>query len=211
MRLYIIRHGETEWNKLKRLQGQTDIALNETGRSLAFQVGTAMKDIPFTRVISSPLSRAVETAAQVLAGAGRELKIETDPRILEISFGEWEGYSTLNPEYANPDFETAGGQFHYFFDAPEKYRAPRGGEDMKQLLARTGDFLEELARARAGEEETILVSSHGAAVRALLANIKHTPLKDFWKPGVPKNCSVSIARRENGIWKLEKQDEMYYE
>lgn len=241
MRLYMIRHGETEWNKVRRLQGQTDIALNETGRDLALRVGTAMAEIPFTRVISSPLNRAVETAGLVLSGAGKQLEIGTDPRIMEIAFGEFEGYSTLNPEYFHPAFGAADSDFHNFFDAPDKYRAPKGGESIHQLIERTGDFLRELAESEAltrpaaeagagkcqqqeaggadagkcpkqeaAGEETILISTHGAALRALLANIKHTPVSEFWNPGVPVNCSVSIARTENGNWKLEKQDVLYY-
>ena len=66
MKIYIIRHGQTEWNKSGRLQGQTDIALNENGKELAVKVGYALKEISFDRVISSPLARAVETAQLVL-------------------------------------------------------------------------------------------------------------------------------------------------
>lgn len=209
MKIYIIRHGETEWNKTGRLQGQTDIALNEKGRELAIQVGRALRDVPFRKVISSPLSRAVETARLVLDG--RAVELVTDSRVEEISFGSYEGYSipyssltSFDPKYAITD-----DAFHYFFDAPEKYHPPKGGESIGHLVERTGDFLRELAAEDWGEEDILLISTHGAASRALLANIKHSELKDFWKPGVPKNCSISIAETENGSWKLLEQDILY--
>lgn len=219
MKLYIIRHGQTEWNKSGRLQGQTDIALNENGRELAIKVGKAIKEIPFDRVISSPLARAKETAELVLKeNVGKASKMTTDERIKEISFGEYEGFSipstsmfTGDPEYAITDPE-----FHNFFDAPEKYQPPKGGESIQHLIERAGCFLEELAKEaveqekRGEKEELILISTHGAASRALLANIKHTELKDFWYPGVPKNCSVSIAETEDGVWKMVEQDVIYY-
>lgn len=243
MKIYIIRHGQTEWNKSGRLQGQTDIALNENGRKLAALVGQAIKSIPFDRVISSPLSRSIETAQLVLrenvGKAGELLRaqmgstqgnkgegclgrlekvIVTDQRIKEISFGEYEGYSIPSTSMFTGDsrFAITDPAFRNFFDAPHEYQPPKGGESMLQLMQRTGDFLEELAKEadeqvkRGEKEELILISTHGAASRALLANIKHTELKDFWYPGVPKNCSVSIAEVVNGSWKMVEQDVIYY-
>lgn len=206
MEIYMIRHGVTKWNKLMRLQGQTDIPLEDAGRELAVRVGHAMSEIPFTRVISSPLQRAVETARLVILAAGKQVPFQTDERLREISFGEWEGYSVANPEYPAPD-----PQFHYFFDRPELYRAPEGGESFEQLLARTGEFLRDLAAGPDYAHETILVSVHGAVMRALLANIKHTDLARFWDQGVPKNCAVAIARAEQGRWELVRQDVIYSE
>lgn len=232
MKIYMIRHGQTQWNASGRLQGQTDIALNEKGRELAARVGTALKQIPFDRVISSPLIRSVETAKLVLrentgragellraggkeAGASQaESPIAVDRRIQEISFGEYEGYSVpVSSLFAgDAKFAITDPDFHNFFDAPEKYVPPKGGESLSCLVERTGDFLRELAESKEeqGREEIVLVSTHGAASRALLANIKHTMLKDFWYPGVPKNCAVSIAETRNGRWELLEQDVIFY-
>lgn len=204
MEIYMIRHGVTEWNKLLRLQGQTDIPLEDAGRELAVRVGYAMKEIPFTRVISSPLQRAVETAKLVIMAAGKNVVFQTDERLKEISFGCWEGYSASNPEYPAPDPD-----FHNFFDHPEQYHAPEGGESFEQLLERTGDFLKDLASRQEFEHETVLVSVHGAVMRALLANMKHSDLAHFWDHGVPENCAVAIARTEQGCWKLLQQDVIY--
>ena len=206
MEIYMIRHGVTEWNKLMRLQGQTDIPLEDAGRELAVRVGHALKEIPFTRVISSPLQRAVETAKLVIMAAGKAVEFQTDDRLKEISFGDWEGYSATNPDYPSPDPE-----FRNFFEHPELYHAPSGGESFEQLLERTGDFLKELASRQECENETILVSVHGAVMRGLLANIKHSDLADFWGPGVPENCAVAIARTQQGCWELIQQDVIYLE
>lgn len=202
MELYIIRHGQTEWNKLKKLQGHTDIELNESGRALAVQAGHGLREVSFTRVISSPLKRAVETARLVLAAAGKTLEIETDPRIEEISFGELEGTS-MREEDMVPDSE-----FHYFFHAPEKYHPSRGGETIEHLLERTGAFLDELAKA-GDREDTVLVSVHGACMRALQANILHAGLAQFWGGCVPPNCAVSVASLEKGVWRLKSRDVVY--
>lgn len=237
MKIYIIRHGQTEWNRSGRLQGQTDISLNENGRELAKKVGQALRELPIDRVISSPLKRSLETAWLVLkensgrAGealrAGESWRTEegngiiagragnvlmTDERIKEISFGEYEGYSVpASSLFAGDDrFAITDPDFHNFFDAPDKYRPPQGGESFAGLMERTGNFLGQLAKEESMQKETLLISTHGAAARALLANIKHTALKEFWYPGVPKNCSVSVAVTENESWKLLEQDVIYY-
>ena len=68
MELYLVRHGETEWNKERRLQGQADVALDDFGRQLAVETGEALQDIPFDVCFTSPLKRAKETAELFLAG-----------------------------------------------------------------------------------------------------------------------------------------------
>ena len=88
-RLYLVRHGQTDWNLAGKLQGQTDIPLNETGRQQAKQAKKLLGNLSFDAVYSSPLSRAVETA-QLISGHST-LQIITDERIKEIAFGQWEG------------------------------------------------------------------------------------------------------------------------
>lgn len=189
MELYIVRHGTTSWNTLRRLQGQTDIALDEEGRALAVRTGAALQRIPFDRCISSPLIRALETARLILAG--REVPISTDERLKEISFGIFEGMSTVNPDYPCPSED-----FRNFFDDPANYRAPENGESIARLIARTGSFLEGLNRTG---RETLLISTHGAAMRALQANICGRQIRDFWYTGVPVNCAVAhYSGREDG-------------
>lgn len=216
MRLYIIRHGETLWNTQMRLQGQTDISLNENGRELARLTAQGMKDIVFEAAVTSPLDRAAETARIVLGE--RQIPVFTEPRIQEITFGELEGV-----RFRRDDDEASNPAFYCFFHATERYVPLKGGETFESLYQRTGAFLEELKQKREWYGKNILVSTHGAASRALLANVGHVPVREFWGSGVPKNCAVSIvelnyrdaeANQENTsefIWVLKELDKIYYE
>ena len=199
MKLYIIRHGETQWNVQRRLQGQTDIELNENGRALARVTSQALGSVSFDLAYTSPLARAVETARIILGN--RKTPLICDERIQEVGFGELEG---------KPFTEMQDDSFHCFFDAPEKYCPPKGGESIDQLYVRTGKFLEELRENSELFDKTILVSTHGAASRALLANITHCARADFWGGCVPKNCAVSIVELTDGAWVLAERDKIYY-
>ncbi|MCC8104597.1 MAG: histidine phosphatase family protein [Clostridiales bacterium] len=246
MRLYIIRHGQTEWNSSYRLQGRTDVPLNENGRDLARKTGEGLtrEGIYFDRIYTSPLSRARETA-ELASGSyiakskaqgtvkteaepetettsARELQgiadyymrkstpIITEARIQEISFGAMEGECVRDENgVLNVD------NFINFFNDPERYVPPAGGESFQELIARTGDFLKELRtealKMPCEKEQNILISTHGAASRALLANITHCALRDYWSGGVPKNCAVTIADLIDGEWKITEQDRIFYE
>lgn len=204
MRLYILRHGETPWNTELRLQGQTDIQLNEKGRALARVTAEALREVPFDMVISSPLGRARETASIVLAR--REVPFLTDERIAEISFGAMEGRQLSDEEKHSP-----GSEFYCFFHDPGNYKPAEGGETIGALCQRTAAFLDELKEKEEWADKTILISTHGAASRALLAAIKGTPQKDFWEKGVPKNCAVTIVELTDGKWMIKEQDRIYYE
>ena len=89
MIVYLMRHGETDWNKARRLQGQSDIALNENGIDLARKTAAGLKGVTFDRVFSSPLKRALMTAQIIAAESG--CAVETDDRLKEINFGPSEG------------------------------------------------------------------------------------------------------------------------
>ena len=94
MTVYLFRHGETDWNKEKRLQGQSDVPLNEFGRELAVKTAEALKGIRFGAAFSSPLCRAAETA-RILLG-DRDVPLILDERLREIHFGECEGVEFAN-------------------------------------------------------------------------------------------------------------------
>ena len=96
MRLYIVRHGETDWNRIHRVQGRTDIPLNDYGRHLARETAEGMKDVRIDLGYTSPLLRAKETA-QILLG-DRDVPLYEDSRIEELSFGSYAGMRTGGEE-----------------------------------------------------------------------------------------------------------------
>ena len=136
MKLYIVRHGETDWNKSRRIQGQVDIPLNEFGKSLARKTAKGLQNVRFDYCISSPLCRARETARLILEG--RDVPILEDDRIMEMAFGDYEGKSLEKSRCELPD------EFQKFFTDPENFVPANGGESFADLKKRTGEFLGDL-------------------------------------------------------------------
>lgn len=204
MRLYLIRHGETEWNVAKRLQGRSNIPLNNEGKRLARITSKAIADVPFTKIYTSPLKRAYETA-DIIRGS-RDIPIILDERIIEIGFGEYEGLCCAKQGYSIPDKD-----FMNFFEKPEAYKPPKGAESIEALRERTADFLKEIVYNNDMNNETILVSTHGAALRGLLSNIGKLEIKDFWRGGVHKNCAVTIVDVKDGRSEIIAEGKTFYE
>lgn len=204
MKLYFIRHGETDWNKVRKLQGQIDIPLNEFGIQLALDTAPALENIAFDIVYTSPLGRAKRTMELVLGE--RNLTVIEDERIKEMGFGIYEGYYCKGENFNIPDPD-----FHYFYDAPDKYKAPDSGEDFYMLSSRLESFLNELFTNEALKDKTILISTHGASLCGLMRIIKNRPMNEFWGDGVHKNCAVTYVEVENGIASVKWENRVFYE
>ena len=97
-----------------------------------------------------------------------------------------------------------------FFDKPEAYKPPKGAESIEQLKKRTADFLQEIVHNKTMENDTILVSTHGAALRGILSGINNVRIEDFWKGGVHKNCAVTIVEVKNGQAFIIEEGKTYY-
>ena len=203
MRLYIIRHGETEWNICGKMQGQTDIPLNEKGIRLAQITAEGMKDIPFDLAITSPLQRAKQTAEIILAG--RDVPLLEDWQIAEINLGAWEGLGCRPGNCQIPQ-----GWLNDFYDRPFQFQPPEGGETIAQVCARAKSFLEETAAVPQWQDKTILIATHGCACRALLNSVYENP-EDFWHGHVPPNCAVNILDITDGKAVLVAEDQIYYD
>lgn len=160
--IYFVRHGETDWNAARRLQGQTDICLNATGRLQAARNGRMLKELirEFGQLefIASPLIRTRQTMEIVRAEIGLEVQAyRTDERLQEINFGHWEGFTWAEL----PDRD------------PEGYRArladpfgwrPHGGESYRDLMERIAAWLVTL-------ETDAVVVSHGGVSRVLRGHL----------------------------------------
>lgn len=205
MKVYLIRHGETDLNKKKVLQGRSDIELNEYGIFLAEKTAEGLQEVKFDVVFSSPLKRARRTAELVARTIETGVPIVEEPRIQEISFGVYEGLCYHKDNYNIPDKE-----FLNFFKAPQDYMSPAEGESFAQIIERTGDFWRELIRNQKYADKTILLSTHGCALKAILANIRQTSIEKFWGEGVDKNCAVTIVEVSDGKAKVLEEGKVFY-
>ena len=178
--LYIMRHGKTDWNKRHKLQGRTDIPLNDEGRMMAEKACIEYQDVHFDICFSSPLSRAVETAKIVLKN--RHIPIITDDRLVEMSFGEYEGVEN--------SFETPDLPINVMFTNPEKYVESVGGaKTFEELYKRTGSFLKEVVEPLLKEGKDVLIVGHGMMNTSIIAQIRNIPIKDFWSIGI-EQCKL---------------------
>ena len=199
MKLYIIRHGETDLNAKGVLQGWIDPPINQSGRELAAMTGRAMKDIHFDRCISSPLRRARETAEILLRESGNETEIEIDDRIREMFFGDIEEKSIV---------EMGEDAARLFFMDPFRFPGFPNGETFRDLCGRTQEFLKELTAGDDGK--TYLISTHGCAMRAMVNCLFDDP-EDYWRGHAPYNCAVCIVEADSGGTRLTELDHVYYD
>lgn len=183
MKLYLLRHGETDWNKEWRLQGGADIPLNDKGIAQAKEAAERYAGIPFDVVISSPLQRALNTARILAEPHG--LSVQTDDRLREICFGELEGKSVEETDKI-PELKKAR---ENFFDHPELFVPVGDGESFEDLDKRCRSFLEDIKK-KYDDHFSILISGHGALCKGIVRAAKSLPVEDFWKSGLQNNCGL---------------------
>ena len=205
MKLYLVRHGQTDWNKEKRLQGQEDIPLNDFGRHLAKETGVGLRNVRFNLCFSSDLKRALETVSLILDEGSSKVPIIMDKRLKEIAFGEWEGKSVARNQMEVPD------EFLKFYDDPEHFAGAPGGESFAEVKERTDDFLKWLVGQEEYEDKNILLVTHGVALATLLNNIKKAPLSELWAGSIHKNCAVTEVEIKDGEMQILSENQVYYE
>lgn len=168
-RLIFIRHGETDWNVEHRLQGQRDTPMNGRGRAQASAVGRQVRDwrgpeLASLRFVASPLHRTCETVRLARAAMALDPNVfETDPRLMELTFGRWEGLTWEELKARDPWAAKAREGDKWSFTPP-------GGESYAMLADRLRPWLETVSA------ETVVVS-HGGVARVLMALIASTPIE----------------------------------
>lgn len=205
MKLYLLRHGETSWNREGRFQGRVDVPLNDAGRELARITRAAMPQMTYDRVYCSPLCRAVETAHILLDGVFPLSDIRLDDRIVEFDFGVFEG-SDINAASKDPQHPLYNALWH-----PELYCPGDKAESFEQLVARAKGFLEqEILPLEKEGVERVLVVAHGAMNRAFVCAIGRKQIADFWKCRY-LNCCLTTLDITEGQVTLEKEGEIFYD
>lgn len=204
MKLILIRHGETDWNKKHRFQGRADIPLNDYGRELAILTRERMPYIPYDRVYSSPLIRAAETANILLEGRPERNEIRLDPRIIELDFGVYEG-SNIEEAGANPEHPLYNMLHH-----PELYSPADEAESFEQLIDRCRRFLDDEILPLEEQCSNVLVVAHGALIRGIVCAAGRKEVKDFWGCRY-FNCCVTTLDISAGVITLEREAEVFYD
>lgn len=170
IKLYLVRHGETNGNVHQWYQGSTDVPLNEKGIAQATCLSQFLKDVPFTAIYSSPLERAKRTAEIVAKPHG--LQVQTYKELAEINFGVWEGHTYKEIT------ETWPGEIEAFYNSNGNMRA-RGGESFREVMDRITPKTKELL-AKHQDGDTVLIASHGASIRCLLFGLLGLELSRIW-------------------------------
>lgn len=203
MKIYFVRHGETDWNVRKKLQGQKNIPLNKLGLRQAELTSEGMKDIPFDCIFSSPLQRSYITA-QILR-RDRPLEIIRDDRLKEIDFGKDNG-RIFGKTLDDPHFV----RYQRYFNDPAHYRPVKGGESYPHLMARADEFYREQILPLEGKYETILVSSHTTIIRCFILNLTGRPIDMLWRSTFGKNCSAVIFECIDGKTEMICENQLFY-
>ena len=188
--VYLVRHGETDWNLLKRWQGQGITPLNPTGRRQAARVAARLAGDALSALYSSDSLRAWQTAEAIAAATG--LPLRPDPRLRELDVGLWQGYATHEIEWLDSERYATRQADWLTTPCPE-------GESVSQLIARVGQAFDDITAAHPGER--VAVVTHGGpigAIRYLVNGCASTDLLNPWF----YNTSVTLLRGRPGAWEI---------
>lgn len=188
--IYLVRHGETEWNSAGRYQGAKNSPLTTRGRSQAQAYGTTLtlelaeQSLPVLTYVS-PLGRAQETAAIIANSVPLDIRIE--PRIAEISTGTWDGMSLYEIEMEHPDALTGSSPYDWYFRAPD-------GESFDNAITRVRSWLEDVKRP-------CLAVTHGLASRLIRGVYE----------GLSEDAMLTLDVPQNGFYRLNEGQSTFLE
>lgn len=193
-KIIIVRHGQSVGNIGKRFLGRTDLDLTETGRKQAILTGEFLKNEHIDKAFSSPLRRAYDTC-KIIADFHQGLEIEIEPRIAEIYAGKWEDmpFSEIRETY-NHDFTV------WHDDIGNAVCT--GGESLKDVYKRVSEALNDIVEKYEGK--TVLLASHGAAIRSMMAYISGRNVERMKEIDWVSNASVTVAYHDADGFRLDK-------
>ncbi|NLI12682.1 alpha-ribazole phosphatase [Pelotomaculum propionicicum] len=192
-RIYLVRHGETEWNTTMRYQGHTDIPLSDKGRLQAKLLAGRLAGQKFAGFFASDLKRAHETAQIISSLHGME--INTLPDLRELNFGLWEGLSVKEINKAFPE------ESKRFWEKPLFVRIP-GGETLHEMANRAVAAVKKIVERHSGDN--IVIVTHGGVIRSLVGTVLGMDLNKHWRLRLDNACLniIDFPDWENGILML---------
>jgi broad specificity phosphatase PhoE len=189
--IVVVRHGETEWNRVERFRGRIDVPLNEKGQRQALAVARRLSHWPIAAVYSSPLKRALQTA-QPLAEVC-QTTVSALEGIVDVDYGVWAG---LSPEEAATRYPT---MYRTWADHPHLVRFPQG-ESLEQVGDRALDALNEVSATHRGQ--TVALVSHVVVNRVLVLGAMGLGKASFWRIG-QDNAAITILEAIGGQYRLQ--------
>lgn len=189
--LYLTRHGETEWNIEKRMQGWQDSPLTEKGREDARRLRKRLEEGDLTAIYASTSGRALDTA-KIIRGE-RLIPIYQEERLREIHLGDWEGKTHDEIQRFDPIL------FHHFWNEPHLY-APKRGERFSDVQNRAFAALTDIINEyRSGN---IVIVTHGVVLKTIVTRLKQAPLEELWARPFMHGASLTTVRVKDGRLEL---------
>lgn len=197
MRIYLVRHGETEWNRIRRFQGRSDLPLNPKGIKQVKALALALKDKPLTAIYTSPLIRAVETA-RLINVFHPSTPIFEEKGFIEMDLGEFDGMNVRDWAEQYPDVQKA------WHENPASVKMP-GGESLMEVQVRAKEALERITRNHP-TDATLLISSHNFVNLTLLCDLLKIPLHRF-RELRQENAAFNVIRKKGDRFYVEVMNE----
>jgi broad specificity phosphatase PhoE len=189
--IIMVRHGQTEWNRVERFRGRADVPLNETGleqaRATGERVAASWRPVA---VYSSPLSRAVKTAEAIASHFN--LPVQVHPNLIDIHYGQWQG---LTPEEVRERWPDA---LATWYEAPHQAQIPEG-ETLDELRTRAMAVVHELSARH--PSQTIVIVGHTVINRIILLGILGLGNERFWRIK-QDTCAINVFEAEEGVFTL---------
>jgi broad specificity phosphatase PhoE len=193
--IYLVRHGQTAWNKEEIFRGRTDISLDETGLREAALAGGYLREKKIDTIYSSPLARAKETAEKI--AQFHNLRVQPLMGIIDMSFGSWEGRPI-------DDVKKKEGEFYrQWREAPHLLRIP-GGETLDEVRQRSMAVLEEVVRSHSGK--TVALVSHRVVNKVIICGILGIDNSHFWQIG-QDTTAINLIQYRDGRYILSLLNE----
>lgn len=193
--VYLIRHGQTTWNKEEIFRGRADISLNEVGLREAELVGEYLKEKDIHAIYSSPLSRAMETARRIAQFFN--LKVQFLEGITDMSFGKWEGRPLKEVQINDREL------YRQWREQPHLVRLP-GGESLDEVRARAMAALKEVIQYHHGKN--IVLVSHRVVNKVIICGILEIDNSHFWQIG-QDNAAINLIKFKEGKYILSLLNE----
>jgi len=188
IRLFLVRHGRTGWNKEQIFRGTKDVPLDAVGREEALMVGERLKGEGLRAVYSSPLSRAKETAEAIARFYNLEVRVL--PGFNDLNFGEWEGLSLAAVKKQFPDL------YQQWLQAPHQVVFP-SGEGLDAVRFRAIKVVEEIIERH--PQETVVLVSHRVVLKVLICALLGLDNSHFWNIG-QDTAAVNCFHHQDDRW-----------